>query len=83
MNIERIEGVEVVLAWFHINCVRPYILWHPINLILNFWNVEPSNLVLLKTYIIDLDSFIIAFTGKNGRPLEMENRDNMTLIIDK
>ena len=32
-------------------------------------NVEPSNLVFLKTYNTEFDEIIIAFMDQNGRPL--------------
>ena len=35
-------------------------------------NVEPSNLVFLKTYNIEFDGIIIPFSDQNGRPLEIE-----------
>ena len=34
------------------------------------FNVEPSNLVFLKTYNTVFDEIIIRFTDQNGRPLE-------------
>ena len=43
-------------------------------------NVEPSNLVFLKTYNTEI---IITFTDKNGRPLEVEDKVKLTLLIDK
>ena len=36
-------------------------------------NVEPSNLVSLKTYNTELDD-VITFTDQNGRPLEIEDK---------
>ena len=44
-------------------------------------NVEPSNLVLLKTYNTDFNEIIIAFTYQNGRPLELEDKVNLTLLV--
>ena len=46
-------------------------------------NVEPSNLVLLKTYNTEFDDITITFTKKNGRPLEIEDKTNLTLLINK
>ena len=46
-------------------------------------NVEPSNLVFLKTYNTEFDKIIITFTDKNGRPLEIEDKVNFTLLISK
>ena len=38
------------------------------------FNVEPSNLVFLKTYNTEFDEIIITFTDQNGRPLEIEDK---------
>ena len=46
-------------------------------------NVEPSNLVLLKTYNTEFDDITITFTKQNGRPLEIEDKTNLTLLINK
>ena len=37
-------------------------------------NVEPSNLVFLKTYNTEFDEIIIIFTDQNGRLLEIEDK---------
>ena len=46
-------------------------------------NVEPSHLVFLKTCNTEFDQIIITFTGQNGRPLEIEDKVNWTLLINK
>ena len=46
-------------------------------------NVEPNNLVFLKTYITEFDEIIITFTDQNGRPLEKEDKVNLILLINK
>ena len=46
-------------------------------------NVEPSNLVFLKTYNIEFDDITITFTDQNGRPLEIEDKLNLTLLVNK
>ena len=46
-------------------------------------NVEPSNLVFLKTYNTEFDEIIITFTNQNGRPLEIKDKVNLTLLINK
>ena len=46
-------------------------------------NVEPSNLVLLKTYDAEFDDITITFTKQNGRTLEIEDKTNLTLLINK
>ena len=46
-------------------------------------NVEPSQLVFLKTYNNEFDEIIITFANQNGRPLEIEDKVNLTLLINK
>ena len=46
-------------------------------------NVEPSNLVFLRTYNTDFDEIIKKFSDQNGRPLEREVKVNLTLLINK
>ena len=46
-------------------------------------NVEPSNLVFLKTYNTEFDEIIITFTDQNGTPLEIEDKINLILLINK
>ena len=46
-------------------------------------NVEPSSLVFLKTYNTEFDEMIIKLMDQNGGPLEIENKVNLTLVINK
>ena len=46
-------------------------------------NVEPSNLVFLKIYNTEFDEIIITFTDQNDRPLEIKDKVNLTLLINK
>ena len=46
-------------------------------------NVELSYLVFLKTFYTEFDVVVIKFTDQNGRPLEIEDQVNLTLLIDK
>ena len=46
-------------------------------------NIEPSNLVFLKTYNTDFDEIIITFRDQNRRLLEIEDKVNLTLLINK
>ena len=50
-------------------------------------NIEPNDLVfqcdLVKTYNIEFDKIIITFLDQNGRPLEIEDKVNLTLVIIK
>ena len=46
-------------------------------------NVESSNLVFLKTDNTEFDNIAITFTNENGRALEIENKVNLTLLVQK
>ena len=46
-------------------------------------NIEPSNLVLSKTYNSEFDNVIITFMNQNSSPLEIEDKISLTLFINK
>ena len=46
-------------------------------------NIEPSNLVFLKTYNTEFDEIIITFTDQNARPFKTEHKVNFELLINK
>ena len=46
-------------------------------------NIEPKNLVFLKTYNTVFDDITITFTDQNGRLLQIEEKVNFTLLIKK
>ena len=46
-------------------------------------SIKSSNLVFLKTYNTEFDEVIISFTDQNGRSLEIEDKVNLTLLINK
>ena len=46
-------------------------------------NIEPSSLVFLKTDNTEFDEIIIKFTDQNGRALEIEDKVNLTLLINR
>ena len=46
-------------------------------------DIEPSNLVFLKTYNTEFDEVIIKFTDQNSRPLEIGDKVNLTLLNNK
>ena len=48
-------------------------LLRPINLNVQL-NVQPRNLVFLKTYNTAFDETIITFTNQNGKPIEIEDK---------
>ena len=56
---DTLQQKSEVLYTFTLNKFYAYLL-----------NVEPNNLVFLKTYNAEFDEIIITFTDQNGRPLE-------------
>ena len=46
-------------------------------------NAEVSNLVSLKTYTREFDEIVITFTDQNYRPLEIEDKIDLTLLVNK
>ena len=46
-------------------------------------HVQASNSVFVKRYNTDFDETIITFTDQNGRPLEIDDRVNLKLLINK
>ena len=46
-------------------------------------HVEPCNLMLLKTYNTEFENLTIKFTDQNGRLIEIENKINLTLLVNK
>ena len=46
-------------------------------------NVERSYLVFLKIYNAEFDKITITFMNQNGRPLEIEDKVNLILVINK
>ena len=46
-------------------------------------NIEPRNLVFLKTYNTEFDEIIKTFTDQNARPLDIEDKVNLILLFKK
>ena len=46
-------------------------------------NVQRSNLVFLKIYNIEFEEIIIIITDQNSRPLEIEDKVNLAMVINK
>ena len=44
-------------------------------------NLEPSNLLFLKTYNNVFDKTFITFTEQNSRPLEIKDKVNLVLLV--
>ena len=46
-------------------------------------NVEPSDLVFSRTCNTEFDEITLTFTNQNGRPIEIEDKVNLKLLINK
>ena len=44
-------------------------------------DISPSNLILLKTFNSEFDEMIVWFTDQNSKPLEIEDRINLAMVI--
>ena len=88
-NVPSLEVVEVVLV--QCNLVdnqyqqKSEVLYNftPNKSYAYSLNPEPSNLMFSKVYNTGFDEIIITFTDQIGRPLEIEDRVNLTLLINK
>ena len=86
-NVPSLEVIEAVLV--HCNLVDnqhlpKYEILYSLRLSKSYAylsDVEPSNLV--KTYDTEFNETIIKFTNQNGRPLEIEGKVNLILLIKK
>ena len=85
-NVPNLEVVEVVLV--QCNLVdNQYLRKSDVLCVFNpsksygyFLNVEPSNLVFLKTYNTEFDEIIITFTDQNGTLLQIEVHVNLKYV---
>ena len=88
-NVQSLEVVEVVLVQCNLvnnqyqQKSEVLCTFTPNKSYAYLLNVEPSNLVFLKTCNTEFDEIIITFTYQNGRPLEIEDKVNLTLLINK
>ena len=83
----RIEITEVVLV--HCNIVnndyqqdsRVLHTFVPNKSFGSLLDISPSNHIFLKTFNSEYDEIIVWFTGQKIKPLEIEDRINLTMVI--
>ena len=44
-------------------------------------DISPSNHIFLKTFNSKYDEIVVWFTDQNSKPLEIEDRINLTMVI--
>ena len=87
-NVPSLEVVEVVVVQCNLvdnqyqQKLKVLYTFMPNKFYAYLVNIEPSNLVFLKTYKTDSDEIITKFMDNIGRPLEIENEVNWTLKND-
>ena len=81
-NVPHLEIVELVLI--HCNIVDNY--QQNSRILYPFvpnkpFGISPSNHIFLKTFNSEFQEIKIWFTDENNRPLEIEDKINLTLIV--
>ena len=86
-NVPHLEIIEVVLV--HCNMVNND-YQHDSRVLYAFvsneyfgslLDISPSNHVFLKTFNSEYDEIVVWFTDQNSKPLEIEDRTNLTMVI--
>ena len=88
-NVQTLEVVEVLLLQCNLvdnqyqQKSEVLYIFTSNNSIAYLLNIEPSTLVFLTTYNTWFDEIILTFTDQNRRPLEIEDKVNLTLLINR
>ena len=86
-NVPHLEIAEVVLV--HCNMVnndyqqdsRVLYTFVPNQSFGSLLDISPSNHIFLKTFNSEYDAIVIWFTDQSSKPLEIEDRINLTMVI--
>ena len=86
-NVPHLEITEVVLV--HCNMInndyqhdsRVLYIFVPNKSFGSLLDISPSNHIFLKTFNSEYDEIIVWFTDQNSKPLEIEDRINLTMVI--
>ena len=86
-NVHHLEINEVVLV--HCNIVnndyrhdsRVLETFVPNKLFSSLLEISPTNNIFLKTFNSEYDEIKVWFTDQNSKPLEIEDRINLTIVI--
>ena len=87
-NVPHLEITEVVLV--HCNMVnndyqhdsRVLYTFVPNKSFGSLLDISPSNHIFLKTFNSESDEIVVKFTDQNSKPLEIEDRINLTMVIE-
>ena len=86
-NVPHLEITEVVLV--HCNIVnndyqqdsRALYTFVPNKPFGSLLEISPANHIFLKTFNTEYDDIEVWFTDQNSKPLEIEDRINLTMVI--
>ena len=86
-NVPHLEITEVILV--HCNMVnndyqhdsRVLYSFVPNKSFGSLRDISPPNHILLKTFNSEYDEIVVWFTDQNSKPLEIEGRINLTMVI--
>ena len=86
-NMPHLEITEVVLV--HCNIVnndyqqdsRVLYTFVPNKSFDSLLDISPSNHIFLKKFNSEYDEIVVWFTDQNSKPLEIEDRINLTMVI--
>ena len=86
-NVPHIEITEVVIV--HCNMVnndyqqdsRVLYTFVPNKYFGSLLDISPSNHIFLKTFNSEYDEIVVWFADQNSKPLEIEDRINLTMVI--
>ena len=86
-NVPHIEITEVVLV--HCNLVNNHYqhdsgelyTFVPNKSFGSLLDISPSNHIFLKTFTSEYDEIVVWLTDQNSKPLEIEGRINLTMVI--
>ena len=86
-NVPHLEITEVVLV--HCNMVnndyqqdsRVLYTFVPNNFVGSLLDISPSNHIFLKTFSSEYGEIIVWFSDQTSKPLEIEDRINLTMVL--
>ena len=86
-NVLHLEITEVVLVHYNIvnndyqHDSRVLYTFVPNKPFSSLLEISPTNNIFLETFNSEYDEIKIWFTDQNSKPLEMEDRKNLTIVI--
>ena len=86
--MRHLEITEVVLVHCNIDNndyqqdSRVLYTFIPNRLFVQLLDVSPKNLIYLKTFDLEFSYIEVWFTNENSKPLEIEDKINITLVIN-